>query len=409
MSSDLNPEDATRPATAGSADASYDAADYRMQVVDDPARIAAPDWQRLLAADRADGGAPANPFVDHRFLAALSASGSVGGRTGWLPRIALLERDRQLVAAAPLYEKHHSYGEYVFDWAWADAYQRNGLEYYPKGLVAVPFTPVPGPRLLAVDRAARGALVAGLLQLAGELGWSSLHVLFPDAVDAQALAGHRLLERKGVQFHWHNPGFASFDAFVATLAQPKRKKILAERRKVRDAGIRVDTIEGPAITGRHWDLFDRCYRNTYREHHSTPYLTREFFRNIGAAMPEHLVLFVATPVAGGAPIAASLLFHDAEALYGRYWGSLAYVPCLHFEASYYAPIEWAIARGLKRFEGGAQGEHKMARGFLPVATRSAHWLAHPAFNDAVARFLERETGGVDAYLDELREHSPLRK
>ena len=382
-----------------------DGRDYRMRVVDDPGRIPREDWDRLAGAGRS----VTHPFTDHRYLCALSESSSVGGDSGWLPRFVLLERGGRIVAAAPLYEKHHSYGEYVFDWAWADAYQRHGLDYYPKGVVAVPFTPVPGPRLLAQDEPARYALVAALLQFADRQRWSSLHLLFPGDADARALASGSLLERKGVQFHWHNPGYRDFAEFVAVLTQPKRKKILAERRKVREAGIRIRSLDGPAITRADWDFFNRCYRMTYRQHHSTPYLTGDFFRRIGASMPEHLVMFIAEPASGGAPIAASLLFHDGEAIYGRYWGALDYVPCLHFETSYYAPIEWAIARGLTRFEGGAQGEHKMARGFLPVATRSFHWLAHPAFNDAVAQFLAREANGIDAYLDELNERNPLRK
>ena len=367
--------------------------------------IDAARWDALLTAS----AATPPPALRHAYLATLEDTGCVAGRTGWTPAHATLWQRGELIGAMPLYVKGHSYGEYVFDWAWAEAYQRHGLDYYPKGVVAVPFTPVPGPRLLAQDEPARHALVAALLQFADRQRWSSLHLLFPGDADARTLASGSLLERKGVQFHWHNPGYRDFAEFVAVLTQPKRKKILAERRKVREAGIRIRSLDGPAIAGADWDFFNRCYRMTYRQHHSTPYLTGDFFRRIGASMPEHLVMFIAEPASGGAPIAASLLFHDGEAIYGRYWGALDYVPCLHFETSYYAPIEWAIARGLTRFEGGAQGEHKMARGFLPVATRSFHWLAHPAFNDAVAQFLARESNGIDAYLDELNERNPLRK
>jgi predicted N-acyltransferase len=381
------------------------AAHYRMQVVDDLAAVSATDWARLHAAS--SPGAR-NPFVDHRFLTALARSGSVGEATGWEPRFVLLERGDELVGAAPLFEKEHSYGEYVFDWAWADAYRRNRLDYYPKGLVAVPFTPVPGPRLLAVDREAREALAGGLVVAAQNLNWSSVHVLFPDPADAAALTAQGLLERKGVQFHWQNPGYGSFDEFLSHLAQPKRKKILAERRKVRDAGISMKALAGNEITEADWDFFYRCYVTTYALHHSTPYLERPFFSLIGQSMPEHVVMFVAEQGGRRRRVAASLLFHDADAIYGRYWGALEYISCLHFEASYYAPMEWAIAKRLSRFEGGAQGEHKMARGFLPVQTSSFHWLAHPAFNDAIARHLEREAGGIDSYLDELRERNPLR-
>jgi len=372
-----------------------------MQVLDGLDGLRAEDWLRLQDSQ-------SNPFVDWRFLSALVESGSVGEGTGWQPRFAVLQRGETVVAAAPLFEKHHSYGEYVFDWAWADAYRRNGLPYYPKGLVAVPFTPVPGPRLLAVDAEARTALAGGLVGAAQRLQWSSLHVLFPDAADAEALASQSLLERKGVQFHWQNPGYSGFDDFLGHLTQPKRKKVLAERRKVREAGIRMTVLAGSEITEADWDFFHRCYTMTYALHHSTPYLERSFFSLIGQSMPEHLVMFVARRGDKGKRIAASLLFHDDQAIYGRYWGALEYIPCLHFEASYYSPMEWAIARRLARFEGGAQGEHKMARGFLPVQTSSFHWLAHPAFNDAIARYLEREAGGIDEYLDELRERNPLR-
>jgi len=376
-----------------------------MQVIHDLNEIRAEDWARLHAAT-APGSS--NPFVDYRFLKALAQSGSVGGASGWEPRFVLLGRGSDLVAAAPLFEKHHSYGEYVFDWAWADAYRRNGLDYYPKGLVAVPFTPVPGPRLLAVDDEARAALARALIVAAQQLQWSSVHVLFPDAADSAALESQSMLERKGVQFHWQNPGYGSFDEFLTHLTQPKRKKLMAERRKVREAGIRMKVVTGDEITEADWDFFYRCYAMTYAMHHSTPYLERDFFSLVGQSMPEHLVMFVAEEGARRRRVAASLLIHDRSAIYGRYWGAVEYISCLHFEASYYAPMEWAIAQKLSRFEGGAQGEHKMARGFLPVQTNSFHWLAHPAFNDAIARYLERESGGIDGYLDELRERNPLR-
>ena len=380
-----------------------DAANYCMRLEPHPDRIPARTWAALRAVNGAT-----DPFTDPRFHAALIDSRSVGGRSGWLPAFAVLERGTEIVGIAPLYEKQHSYGEYVFDWAWADAYRRHGLDYYPKGLVAIPFTPVPGARLLAIDEPSRRALAVGLIGCAREAGWSSMHVLFPPQADAAALHEAGYLERHGVQFHWTNPGYRDFNDYLAALTQPKRKKILAERRKVREAGIVVTAIEGPQIEAAHWQLFDQCYRMTYAQHGSTPYLTPAFFRQIGRTMPEHLLMCLARPADGGQAIAASLLFHDGQAIYGRHWGALEHVPCLHFEASYYTPIEWAIRRGIHRFEGGAQGEHKMARGFLPVQTCSAHWLAHPAFNDAVADFLARESGGIEAYLDELNERSPMR-
>jgi predicted N-acyltransferase len=378
------------------------AGDYRTRVVTDVRTLEATQWDALAGPDGP------GPFVRHAFLAALQSSGCVGGDTGWDPRFVVLEdASGALVAAAPLYLKAHSYGEYVFDWAWADAYQRHGLHYYPKGLVAVPFTPVPGARLLARDDAARDALVRALAAECDALGLSSLHVLFPRAPDAAALERAGLMRRRGVQFHWRNPGWRDFDDYLAALAQPKRKKIRAERRRVAEAGVSIEILESTAIGDADWAFFARCYRTTYAQHHSTPYLNRAFFTELARTMPEALLLAVARRA--GRPIATSLLMRDATALYGRYWGAIEHVPCLHFEASYYAPIEWAIANGIERFEGGAQGEHKMARGFLPVPTCSYHRLAHPAFADAVERFLERESGGVDAYLDELDERSPLRR
>jgi len=376
-----------------------------MRVVDDVRDLDAVQWD-AIAVSGGTSGRPA-PFVRHAFLAALQTSGSVGADTGWQPHFVCLEDAAgHLVAAAPLYLKAHSYGEYVFDWAWADAYHRHGLAYYPKGVVAIPFTPVPGPRLLARDDPARGALVAALLAETARLGLSSLHLLFPASADTPTLEAAGLLRRRGVQFHWRNPGWGDFDDFLAALAQPKRKKIRAERRKVAEAGVQVEMLEGEAITPADWTFFSRCYRNTYAQHHSTPYLNRAFFLELARTMPEALLL--ARAHRAGEPIACALLMRDDDAIYGRYWGALEHVPCLHFEASYYAPIDWAIAHGIGRFEGGAQGEHKMARGFLPVETCSFHHLAHPSFADAVERFLEREAGGVDAYLDELTERSPLR-
>jgi len=378
------------------------ASDYRTRLIDDIRELPPAQWDALVLG--APGG---TPFMRHAFLSALQSSGSVGDRSGWLPHfVCLFDPSDRLVAAAPLYLKDHSYGEYVFDWAWADAYQRHGLSYYPKGLVAVPFTPVPGPRLMATDDHARRALLQALLAECERLGLSGLHVLFPTPQDAQALEAAGLMRRSGVQFHWNNPGWSDFDAFLADLSQPKRKKIRAERRKVADAGVQVRMLTGDQIDEAQWAFFSRCYRTTYAQHHSTPYLNRAFFLELGRTMPQSVLMACASQ--DGRDIAAALLMRDDQALYGRYWGALEHVPCLHFEASYYAPIEWAIAQGIGRFEGGAQGEHKMSRGFLPVQTVSYHQLAHPAFADAVQKFLDRESGGVDAYLDELNERSPLR-
>jgi uncharacterized protein len=377
------------------------ASEYRTRVVADIGALSASQWDALAGTEGS------GPFARHAFLHALQSTGCVGGDSGWDPHFVCLEDAHGvLCAAAPLYLKAHSYGEYVFDWAWADAYRRHGLEYYPKALVAIPFTPVPGARLLARDPGARSALVDALVAESDRLRLSSLHVLFPRDVDADALAAAGLMRRRGVQFHWTNPGWPDFEAYLAALAQPKRKKIRAERRKVAEAGVQVDMLAGDAITEADWTFFARCYRTTYAQHHSTPYLNRAFFLALARSMPESLLM--ARARRGSTPVAAALLMRDAHAIYGRYWGALEHVPCLHFEASYYAPIEWAIAHGIERFEGGAQGEHKMARGFLPVQTCSFHRLAHPAFADAVEDFLRREAGGIDAYLDELDERSPMK-
>ena len=378
--------------------------DYRMRLVDDLATVASGDWNSLAAAS---GSGRVQPFLRHEFLHAMEASGCVGAGTGWLPRHLLLEDARgRLRAAVPLYLKSHSYGEYVFDWAWADAYQRHGQRYYPKLLSAVPFTPVTGPRLLAADGGAREAAARALMRLAAESGLSSLHVLFPTESEAALLEARGAMQRRGVQFHWRNEGWADFDAFLAALSQPKRKKIRAERRKVASAGLAIERLAGKAIAPADWAFFARCYENTYAEHGSTPYLNLAFCERIGALLSGNLVLVVARD--GARPIACSLLVVDDERVYGRYWGALEQVPCLHFELCYYQAIELAIERGLAVIEGGAQGEHKMARGFEPVETRSAHWLAEPAFADAVERFLEREGGMVGAWLDELDERSPFR-
>ena len=383
--------------------------DYRTGILSSPAEVPADEWNALLERD-----AQPTPFLRHEFLDALHVARCAVDDTGWSPHFVTLTDagTGRLVAAAPVYAKQHSYGEYVFDWAWADAYQRNDLPYYPKLLCAVPFTPVQGTRLLAADDDARRRLAATLLAFAEQSDVSSLHVLFPTGDEARLLESMGMMLREGVQFHWINDGYRHFDDFLATLEQKKRKNIRAERRKVHDAGVTFRRLTGDRITDADWRFFSRCYRQTYREHFSSPYLNLDFFRTIGATMPENLLLVIAE--ADGQPIASALAIyrrgeHGGGTLYGRYWGALEHVPCLHFETAYYQLLEFCIEAGLDTFEGGAQGEHKLARGFLPTVTHSAHWLAHPAFSDAVARFLERETEQIHAYVDELREHDPFRR
>lgn len=383
--------------------------DYRMGLLGSSAEVDAREWNALVARQEQP-----TPFLRHEFLSALTSTQCATEDTGWGPRFVTLVDDKTgaLAAAAPLYVKNHSYGEYVFDWAWADAYQRNGLAYYPKLVCALPFTPVQGTRLIAVNDSARRQLAATLVALAEQSDVSSLHVLFPTEQEADALAQMGMMRRQGIQFHWLNDGYRHFDDFLSTLEQKKRKNIRAERRKVRDAGITFRRVRGEEATDADWRLFNRCYRQTYREHFSSPYLNLDFFRTIGQSMPENLLLVIAEHE--GRPIASSLLVYQRDdktggTLYGRYWGALEHVPCLHFETAYYQPLEFCIDEKLAVFEGGAQGEHKMARGFMPTVTHSAHWLAHPAFADAVARFLDNEANIIHAHVDELREHDPFKK
>ena len=449
------------------------------RVLASPLEVDATVWNALLALQ-----SHPTPFMRHEYLAALHESESAVPHTGWTPRFMTLWEGDLLVAACPLYLKSHSYGEYVFDWAWASAYEQHGVPYYPKAVVAVPFTPVPGTRLMARDAAARQGLVQALCQWCEDEGISSLHVLFASDDDVLTGAREGLMLRHTVQFHWKNvaptlgtdvsslppegalaalgrPGggsgaaptlgtggfllptesvlaaveshcdsgsaaagtlaYRDFDDFLAHLTQEKRKKFRQERRRVAEAGVTFRWALGADITADDWNFFYRCYERTYLEHGNPPYLTRAFFQQMADRMPEHWLLFIAERE--GRPIASSLIaisaqpssargqYHSKYAgctAYGRYWGALERVDCLHFEACYYQPLAWCIAHGVQRFEGGAQGEHKMARALLPVPATSMHWLANPAFADAVDRFLAREVAGVEQYLDHLQARSPFR-
>jgi hypothetical protein len=384
-------------------------ADYRIGVHDDPAAIDAGAWNRLLAAQAAP-----TPFMRHEYLQALHASGSAVRANGWAPAFLALEAGGRLRAAAPAYLKSHSYGEYVFDWAWADAYQRHGLRYYPKLLGAVPFTPVPGSRLLAEDGVWRARLVDVLRRFAQEAGLSSAHMLFVDEAEAAAFERAGWMLRHSVQFHWQaddRAPAADFAGFLAGLQRDKRKKILQERRRVAEQGIVFTVHEGGAIDPPLWDFFHHCYTRTYRAHQGKPYLTRDFFARMAATMAPHWVLFVARQGGRGSePLGCSLIAIDpaSRTAWGRYWGATRFVPCLHFEACYYQPLAWCLERGYRRFEGGAQGEHKMARGLLPVRTTSAHWLGDARFAAAVGDYLAAEGGHMAQYVDELTERNPFR-
>ncbi|MEJ6001772.1 GNAT family N-acetyltransferase [Paucibacter soli] len=381
-------------------------ADYVIRVATDPHDLPLQAWNELLSAQEQP-----TPFMRLEYFQALHASDSAVASTGWQPQFLSLWQGDELVGACPAYLKSHSYGEYVFDWAWADAYARHGLSYYPKLLVAVPFTPVPGARLLARDAAAREALVRGLQALAAQLQLSSAHVLFCNDADMLALQGAGWLPRHNVQFHWQNSQRAprEFKDYLAGLQRDKRKKIQQEQRRVREAGVRFEVREGAQISAQDWDFFYRCYTHTYRAHRSTPYLSRSFFAEASRQMQQHWLMFIA--YRAGERLAASLLALDPErrTAYGRYWGALASIPCLHFDACYYQPLAWCLAQAYQRFEGGAQGEHKMARGLMPVGTQSAHRLAHPQFRDAVAEFLAREGEAMHDYVNELEQHQPFKK
>ncbi len=370
--------------------ADAEAADTVIRVIPRMADLDPAAWD-ALAGD--------SPFVQHAFLHALETTGCVGPDIGWEPVHLALFRNGQLEAAMPLYVKHHSWGEFVFDWAWADAYRRHGLNYYPKLVCCVPFSPVPGPRLLAKNDDDRATLIQAALKLTQDMGFSSFHILFPTEPDHAALNATPLMHRSGFQFHWQNAGYTDFEDFLAAMKHDKRKKIRQERKKLDKLGVTFRWVEGRDSTDADWDHFMRCYADTYARHRSDPHLNRAFFADLRAKLPDNLVLIIADR--NGMPIACSFCIKDSQRLYGRHWGTLEYVPGLHFETCYQQGIEYAIAHGLQVFEGGAQGEHKLARGLVPTATHSWHWLENAEFRDAVDRFLERETDAIGHYMDEM--------
>ncbi len=377
---------------------------YRTRFVSCLSEIGATAWDGLQA-DQAT-----NPFLSYAFLHSLHESGCASAKTGWQPHYLTIwqtvDGEEQLVAALPQYLKSHSYGEYVFDWAWANAYEEHNLAYYPKLLSAIPFTPVTGPRLLVRpgDEAAKHALLQALCQERSHR--ASCHILFPPQAQAQELAEQGFLLRKGVQFHWINENYQDFEHFLSTLEAKKRKNIRAERRKVLQAGVSFRQLRGAEASVQDWEFFVHCYNHTYAAHRSSPYLNLDFFLRLAQTMPQNLLLIIAQQ--HSEPIAASLVIHDQHTLYGRYWGALVTLPCLHFETAYYQSLEFCIRQQIRCFEGGAQGEHKMARGFLPQTTWSAHWLRHPAFSNAIEDFLRRECKGMSLYMDELNERNPFR-
>ena len=366
--------------------------------------VPAADWDACTSED--------NPFVAHAFLAALEDSGSATAETGWAPHHLVVEdAAARIVAVAPMYLKSHSYGEYVFDHAWADAYERAGGRYYPKLQVAVPFTPVTGPRLLVrpgpASEAVTEAVIAGLVRIGERTGVSSLHVTFPTEAECRRLAAAGFLTRTGRQFHWANPGYADFDDFLGALASRKRKTVRRERRDALAAGLEIETLTGNEINSTHWDAFFECYIATSDDKWGYPYLTRAFFERLGETMAERVVLVLASR--DGRIIAGAFNVLGGDTLYGRNWGAIEYHPFLHFELCYYRAIDFAIERGLERVEAGAQGPHKIARGYLPELTYSAHWIGHDGLRDAIARFLSHEQLAIDAEVDAYGELSPFRK
>jgi predicted N-acyltransferase len=378
---------------------------FQLEILDRLSDIPCNDWNALLPAD-------AGPFLRHEFLSALEETGCVGGNTGWQVAHLVLKNGDRLIGAMPLYLKQHSYGEFVFDWSWAQAYEQQGMQYFPKALCAIPFTPVQGSRILSADDTntdlVRQQLIEGLKTVVIQNNLSSAHVLFPHASEVKILQEHGFMLRDSVQFHWRNHRFENFEHFLSALTMKRRKNIRREREQVAREFISFRHVPGNSSTESDWEFFYRCYEDTYLEHQSNPYLSEAFFKLWARRMPENLHLIIAER--SGNPIATSMLVVDpaSSKAYGRYWGAIEHVPCLHFETAYYQAIEYCIAQKVQTFEGGAQGEHKMARGFLPTTIQSAHFIADPQFTKAVQHFLNREHQAIGAYVDELAEHSPLK-
>lgn len=351
-----------------------------------------------------------NPFVTHEFLSSLEREQCVGDDTGWEPRIIIAEQEDQPVGAIPMYLKYHSMGEFVFDWAWAGAYSRSGLDYYPKLVIAIPYTPVTGPRLLLADSPERNhiaeAMIDFALQYARDQEVSSMHWLFPNESDSQRLQRHGLLLRTDCQFHWKNAGYSSFDDFLSRLSSHKRKKLKRERRYVEEQGIRCEVIKGDGIIPSHLDTFYEFYQSTfYKKGHIAP-LTRGFFKALGKRLPRSVVLIFAYH--DSQCVAGAFFMRGPDTLYGRYWGCKEEFHSLHFELCYYRAIDYCIAHGIKHLEAGAQGEHKLMRGFYPTQTRSLHWIAHPAFRRAIEDYLVHETHEIEFYMNQTEKHLPYK-
>ena len=388
-----------------------DGGGYEIEVLGGVADLPAADWDACADPLGAPGRRPANPFVTHRFLKALEESGSVGRGTGWQPRHLVLRQGGATIAVMPLYAKGHSQGEYVFDHAWAHAFERAGGRYYPKLQAAVPFTPATGPRLLiaahADPEAAFAGLIEGMVRLAEANRLSSAHVTFCTEDEAEFGADIGLMHRTTQQYHWQSRGYRDFAEFLADLSSRKRKTIRKERDRARTFGGTIRALTGEEIEPRHWDAFWTFYQDTGARKWGTPYLTRSFFDHVQQAMRDDTLLILAER--DGRPVAGALNFIGRDTLYGRYWGCVEDHPCLHFELCYYQAIDWALAHGLTRVEAGAQGEHKLARGYLPRPVHSLHWFSDAGFRDAVARYLDAERRAVDDEIEVLTAYGPFRR
>lgn len=384
--------------------------DIEVSVLSTLSAIAAEDWDACACPEAADGTPPLDPFTTYRFLTALEDSGSVGGRSGWQPRYLVARQSGVPIAVAPLYAKGHSQGEYIFDHNWAHAYENAGGTYYPKLQIAVPFTPATGRRFLTRPGHARigaEALVSGAVQLADSNDLSSVHITFCTEDEAAQGRDMGLLHRTGQQFHWENRGYADFDGFLADLSSRKRKNIRKERATAQGFGGQIVALTGEAIDPAHWDAFWQFYQDTGARKWGTPYLTRDFFAQAHNSLRDDILLVLA--IRDGKPVAGALNFIGRDTLYGRYWGAVEHHPCLHFEVCYYQAIDFAITHGLSRVEAGAQGEHKLARGYLPVTTHSLHWFADPGFAKAVAAYLDAERAAVDEEIEVLTSYGPFRQ
>jgi predicted N-acyltransferase len=374
------------------------------------AEIPAQEWDALACPETVSGGRPVDPFTTHRFFMALESSGSIGVRSGWQSRPLVARQNGQAIAAMPMFAKNHSQGEYIFDHNWAQAYERAGGNYYPKLQVAVPFTPATGRRFLTLpgmEETGTAALIAGATQVAQQNRLSSLHITFCTADEAARGADLGLMHRITQQYHWHNNGYAGFEDFLAQLSSRKRKAIRKERQTANDAGLEILSLTGDAILPEHWDAFWQFYQDTGARKWGTPYLTRAAFTAFQATMREDILLVLA--FRDGRPIAGALNFIGRDTLFGRYWGCTEDHPCLHFELCYYRAIDWAIANGLQRVEAGAQGDHKLARGYLPVPVHSLHWIANEGFARAVADYLEAERSAVTEDIEVLTAYGPFRR